>query len=459
LSHTPEHRLAAHAVNLKRTELDESVRHAARRCVLDWCAATVPGGIAPPAHMLAQALDEEVGHGHGKASLIPSGTPATTRAAALINGTAAHTVEFDDIYRPAIYHPGAPVISAALAMAERFDATGEQLLRAIVAGYEVSNRVGAALVPAHYTYWHTTGTAGTLGAAIASGVIAGLDEQAMHHALGNATTMAAGLQQAFRSDAMTKPIHAGRAAEAGVLCALAAAHGFTGALGMLSGERGLGNAMSNGPAWDEALEDLERDFTITRMTQKNHGCCGHTFAAIDAVIALRAEHNIEARQIKSIAVRTYRTALEVTGDWQPTTPYQAKFSLPFVVSTALIHGAVRLAAFDAERLGNTDIRELMQRVTIDVDEEMDAAFPDRRAASVSIERHDGKCFSHYAPTRKGDPDAPLSDDELNQKFHELVDPVVGSDEAQRVRDTIWSLDQLVNCTVLVPRRDMSAAAQ
>src|SRR5689334_4887163 len=217
--------LARYAVAERETALTADVRHHARRAVLDWFAALLPGGVLPPATLLAAALEEELGR--GRARLYPGGRTATARAAALINGSASHTVEFDDIYRDAIYHPACPTISAALAAAEARGASGDRFLRAVVVGYEVSTRIGRAVVPAHYKFWHTTGTVGCFGSAVAVATVLGLDETRTMHALATAATFAAGLQQAFRSEAMSKPLHAGRAAEAGLFAALAAERGVT----------------------------------------------------------------------------------------------------------------------------------------------------------------------------------------------------------------------------------------
>ena len=138
------------------------MRHHARRALIDWFAALLPGSLLPPATLLAEGLEDEIGH--GKAILYGSNRPATLRAAALINATASHTIEFDDIFRDAVYHPGCPVIGAALAAAQAKGATGDDLLRAIVVGYEVSTRIGVAVQPSHYRFWHTTGTIGTFTA-------------------------------------------------------------------------------------------------------------------------------------------------------------------------------------------------------------------------------------------------------------------------------------------------------
>jgi len=396
--------------------------------------------------LLCDALADELDRGN--AVLVPSGRHALGRAAALINGAASHTVEFDDIFRDAIYHPGSPVISAALALGQDRKVNGERLLRAIIAGYEVSTRIGKAVTPAHYEYWHTTGTVGAFGAAAAAASILDLDTAGVEHALANAATMAAGLQQAFRSDAMAKPLHAGRAAETGVLVAIAAQQGVTGAASMLDGARGFGNAMSRDVDWRAATADLGEHFNITRMTQKNHGCCGHTFAALDAIIELRNAHGLTAGDIERIDVGTYAKALELTGNPDPRTGYEAKFSLPYCASVALIDGRVRLDAFAKERLEDPKVRQLAGRVEYHVDPKADSGFPQQRAAVVEIHTRDGRVFEQRAPTRKGDPDNPLSDAELVAKYRELVAPVTDEATCEQLLDAIWRVDVLDDVSAL-----------
>lgn len=442
----PTEIFASHVADIGRISIPDEVRHATRRCLIDWFATTVPGGVRPPATLLCEALADEVDCGN--ALLVPSGRRALGRAAALINGAASHTVEFDDIFRDAIYHPGAPVISAALALAQDRQLNGDRLLRAIVAGYEVSTRIGAAVTPSHYEYWHTTGTVGAFGAAAAASLILGLDRDETGHALANAATMAAGLQQAFRSDAMGKPLHAGRAAETGVLVALAAARGVTGAAGMLDGPRGFGNAMSRDVNWNAAVADLGQRFNITRMTQKNHGCCGHSFAALDAVIALRDAHRLVPEDVSWIRIGTYAKALEVMGNARPVSGYEAKFSLPYCASVALIDGRVRLDAFDDQHLEDPEIRETIKRIEIFVDPQSDGGFPKQRAAVVEIHTRDGRVLRFRAPTRKGDPDSPLSDAELVAKYRELTFPVIGEASADGLLEVLWRIDGVDDVSAL-----------
>src|SRR6266550_5470880 len=280
---------AGFAESFRTEPLAPPVLHHAKRAVIDWYAAVLPGAVLPPATLLARALAEELDRGKSRLAL---GRHATVRAAALINGSAAHTVEVDDIFRDGIYHPGAPTIAAALALAQSQAVNGEKLLRAVVVGYEISTRISAAMGRAHYRFWHNTGTIGCFGACAAAAEMLALDGRRFANALATVTTFSAGLQQAFRMDSMSKPLHAGRAAEAGVTAALAAREGVTGSLDVIEGEAGFGRAMADGPDWQSALATLGREFHITRMTFKTHACCGHAFAAIDGALALQAKMGI-----------------------------------------------------------------------------------------------------------------------------------------------------------------------
>jgi 2-methylcitrate dehydratase PrpD len=425
------------AVARRGEPLGDEVQHGATRALVDWYAATVPGSEMEPARILRSALSFALGE--GTAGLVPDGVRTDPRTAALVNGTASHTAELDDIFRDGIYHPGSPTVAAALALAEHLRSSGEELLRAIAIGYEISSRVSAAVQPAHYTYWHTTGTVGTLGAAAAAGELLGLDAPQLAHALANATTMAAGLQQAFRSDAMSKPLHAGHAAEAGLLAALTARDGFTGAPDILEGDAGFGAAMSADVDWDAAVAALGRTpWAVCQPTVKFHACCGHTFAAIDAALQLRSE-GLDADRIESIDVTTYSVALKVAGNPDPHTAFEAKFSLAYTVAAALLFGKVRLEAFTDERLDDARQRALLEKVRVHASPEFDALVPGQRCAHLEVRLDDGTVVERLRTTRKGDPDDPLTDEELREKYDELVGGVVGADRAARFGEALWKV--------------------
>ncbi len=431
-------RFAGWAASFRAQKPAPEVMHHAKRAVIDWYAALLPGAVVAPAILLETALKDELGKGQARLAL---GRSATVRAAALINGTAAHTVEVDDIFRDGIYHPGAPTIAAALALAQASGASGEQFLRAVIVGYEISTRIGAAMGRAHYRYWHNTGTIGVFGACAACAELLGLDAGRFAHALATVTTFSAGLQQAFRMDSMSKPLHAGRAAEAGATAALAAREGVTGSLDVIEGEAGFGRAMGDNPDWNRSFDSLGKEFHICRMTFKNHACCGHTFAAIDGALALQARMKLAAAGIERIRVGSYRAAKEVSGYESPQTPAEARFSLKYVVATALTHGSVRLAAFEPARIHDAATRDLMARIEVAIDPELDAAFPKQRAARVAFVARDGRREEFLQPTRVGDPDAPLSDAQLDAKYLELAVPVLGEARARELLERLWKLEQ------------------
>jgi 2-methylcitrate dehydratase PrpD len=431
--------LAEFAADLRDAPVPAAAVHAAKRCVVDWFACAIPGGGLPPATLVADALGRG---GEAEAMLIPSGRLVGARTAALVNGAAAHVIEFDDIFRDAVYHPGAPVVAAALAAAQARGKGGGALLRAVIAGYEVSTRIGAAVSPAHYEFWHTTGTVGCFGAAAAAAVALGLDGRRAADALGNAGTFAAGLQEAFRGSDMSKPLHAGRAAETGLLVALLAERGVGGPPGILEGRRGFGAAMARDPDWRAAVDGLGIRWNIRATTQKNHAACGHTFAAVDGAIALTRAHGLAPERVRRVRVGTYAKAQEVSGIADPRTPYEARFSLAYCVAAALVWGRLRLEAFQPARLADPAVRELMRRVEVRVDPAAEAAFPKRRSATVEIETTEGEVHEHRASTRKGDPENPLTDDEIADKYRELVEPELGREAAQSLLGLLWRLEEI-----------------
>lgn len=429
--------LARKAVALLGQPLPRTVVHHAKRAVIDWYASALPGAQSEPLRLLEQVVADDLDRGPARLVL---GRAATVRTAALLNGAAAHAAELDDSFRDAMYHPGAATVAAALAASQEVNGTGAELLPSVVAGYEVSTRIGMVMGRPHYRYWHNTGTIGTFGAAAAAAAAYKLDAEAFAHALATAATFAAGLQQAFRMDSMSKPLHPGRAAEAGILSAQLARTGVTGSLDILEGEAGLGRAMSDGPDWSGIAETLGTDFHITRLTVKNHVGCGHAFPAIDGALALRRQHDVDPVNIARIHVATYRPAIDIACHDYPRTANEARFSLKYMIATALTHGDLRMNAYSEKRIACPATRELMRRISTAVDPDIDNLFPQQRAARIEFELKNGSRLEYMQPNRKGDPEAPLSDQELDGKFLELAGAVIGHEQAKTLLQRLWTLE-------------------
>ena len=251
-----------------------------------------------------------------------------------------------------------------------------------------------------------------------------------------AGTFASGLQEAFRSDSMTKPMHAGHAAEVGLTAALSAQAGMTGAHNLLEGDAGFGAAMSKGPRWSELFDRIGEDYSIATMTFKNHGCCGHTFPAIDGVSHLILEHNLFAEDVKKIRVGAYRPTVEVCAYRHPKSPFEAKFSLSYTVAARFVLGKVREKAFLPEYFSNPEIVALEDKIALTVDQECAEQFPTHRTAKIEIELNDGRTFRRLQLTRHGDPDDPLSDQELMDKYLELVEPRIGLHLAEKIAELV-----------------------
>lgn len=410
------------------TSFTQHTMHSARRALLDWHGALIAGSDTDAAIRLRSAYAEELGV--GECSIVGSNQKAFSRAAAFLNGTISHIAEFDDIFRDGAFHPACPTIAAVFALAEQRNDSLDDLLAAIIIGYEVSTRISKVIQPSHYRYFHTTGTVGVFGAAAACAYLLNLNGAQACDALATAGTFASGLQQAFRSDSMTKPMHPGHAAEVGLNAALVAQAGMTGTPDLLEGDAGFGAALCDGPRWHELFEHLGSTWNIDQMTFKNHGCCGHNFPAIDAVANLLTNHAIDLVKIKKIRVGAYRATSEVCRYVHPTTPFEAKFSLTYTVAARIILGRVREKAFLPDALSNPEIYALEDKVELFIDSECADKFPVHRSAKVQIEMQDGKIYSHHQLTRHGDPDEPLTDQELLDKFNELTEPRIGLEQSQ-----------------------------
>jgi len=434
---------ASYAWRSQPEELSSDTLHHAKRALLDWFGATRAGMDSEVTQIIEQTSSEEVDR--GSATLL-SGRHSTCRTAAMVNGVASHALELDDIYRDGLYHPGGPTIAAALAAAEQAGASGRELLHALTVGYEVSTRVSAVINPHHYRNWHTTGTVGCIGAAVSAARLLCRSEEQVLHAMATATTFAAGLQQAFRSSAMTKPLHVGRAADVGVWAALAAANGITGVSDILEGPSGFGAAMGDSPDWSPALVGLGEKFNITEITFKLHPCCGQTFSAIDALSNLMQRHRIDASAVAWIQVDTNRESMAITCNSDPRDASEARFSMACVLAHTLLHGKIRLDSFTPHKLDNPELRRLMSLISMKVDPEIQAVFPMHRSARVRVVLNDGSVFEAFQADRRGDPEDPLTDSELDDKFLGLVEPRLGDVQARNIMRMLRSFERCQDIT-------------
>jgi len=416
--------------------LADSTLATAKRCLLDWLGSGYAGYDSAAGAIVAR-LAATLG-GPRESTLLAGGRVGCTTAA-LANGIASHAIEMDDLHRPSVMHLGVVTIPAALALGEREHSTGRRLLEAIVCGYEVGARVAEAAGDAHYRFWHVTGTAGAFAAASAASVILRLSPAQTLHALGTAGTLAAGLWEFLADGAMSKPLHAGRAAETGVLAALLAADGFTGAADVLGGGRGFLQAMAAGGIPARLTQGLGRTHKIDATSFKLHAACGHTHPAVDAALELR-RRGVSASEIDRVRVRTFRVALEVAGIHHPRNPYQAKFSLPFCVALALVRGRVGREEFTAAGLADPDVRALADRVAVEEDASCTSAYPARWQAALEVECSGGRTEVARIEAPRGAPENPAAQGELLEKFAHLSAGRVSASHRGQLIEAVRTLE-------------------
>lgn len=390
----------------------------AKRAFMDWLGSAFAGVDKAPSQ-ITLALVEELG-GNPEATLMGGGKKTNGLLAALYNGVTSHIVELDDVHKASVLHAGAAIIPAALAAAEKIQANGRKLLEGIVVGYEIGIRIGEAVTPSHYYYWHNTGTVGTFGAAAAAGKILGLNEEELVHALGSAGTQAAGLWEFLADGAMSKHLHPGKASMNGLLSALLAQRGFTSAQRILEGEKGFCRATA--PEFDlhKITQNLGKGYKILENCYKVHSSCRHTHPGIDVALELRHQYDLRPEQIGKITVRTYPTAIDVTGNFNPETVYAAKFSLPFCVALALKEGKAGLREFSEQKLNDPVIRELLAKVELNEDPEISSLYPTQWPTILEITDIQGNSVSARIDYPQGDPENPVSDEQLRDKFRELA---------------------------------------
>ena len=425
----------------------------ARRRTTDIIGIALAASRMEPARIVRGVI--EGWGGEGQASVIGRGGRYPAASAALMNGTLAHSLDYDDTHLPSVLHPSAAVVPAALAAAERSEATGRDLLTAIACGDELVVRVGmAGYDPAlgNSIFFekglHATSIAGTLGAALASAMIYGLDEEEIGHAVAISASMGAGIIEANRTGGTVKRIHCGWAAHAGLTAAELAAHGLTGSPTAFEGRFGFLRAYLDDKADAEALtRGLGERWGLTRVFFKPYPANHFTHAGIDAAISLR-EEGLDIEKIEEIELGVASPVLRTIArpedeKARPKTGYAAQFSGPFTVATALVGGGglgISLDDITDEAALDPVKLDLASRVRCFADEECDRIFPNQFPAVLRIRLKSGEVREARVSRNRGGPENPLSDDELEAKFRTNAGRVLAEQRVEELASALQALE-------------------
>jgi len=361
---------------------------------------------------------------------------------ALANGILINAADNDDTHKRALLHVASVVVPAALATTESSGGSGRDLILALVAGFEVAARVGMAVMPTHYRYWHSTGTNGTFGAAAAAAKGFGLSAQNTCTALGFAGTQAAGLNTFFESGDDTKSLHPGKAGMNGVLAAMLAELGATSPPDILGHAKGYLAAYSLEPKPQALTAGLGEQWEILSNGFKLYPSILASHSPIGASLKIASRDRPSAGRIQSVAVNTYATVKSHFSNKDIRTSMAARLSVPYCVAAALVDGEITQAQFSPERFNDPVIRSLLKKVEIEVDPELSPLYPQKFPARVAVTMNDGKVYEETVLHPKGDPSNPLSPEELTSKFRGNLKDVLSDEQTALLSAMIDDLENI-----------------
>lgn len=379
----------------------------------------------------------------------------------LFNGILSHTLEMDDVHRISKVHAGTVIIPAAIGVGESVGASGPDLLRATVMAYEVTHRLGKAInVTAHRNRgWHSTATIGVFGAAIAAGILLGLKKEQLTSAMGLAGTQSSGLWAFLADGAANKRFHAGMAARNGVHAAQIASVGLTGPTFILEAhDGGLFPAMSENFDLDSVTEEWGKQFLIEGVSVKPFACCRSMHPPIQAVLELREEHGLTFREVKEVQVETYSVAKkQCDAQAWPKSTSAAQFNMRYGIAVALRDGEALVKQFSSERIQDPSLLENAPNVKILATREFEEGYPREWGCRVRITLHDANTMVKTIRFPKGDPENPLSRDELRLKFYSLAGVALGRQRSEELVGTLENLEKLQNIQDLELQKTSSSA--
>lgn len=437
--HSPEitKTLAEYSMGLKFEDLSEEAVEASKHCLLDWIGVTIAGLEEPLTQMLIEQAAAD--GGAAQATVIGDGRKVSTSQAALINGSASHALDYDDVQTRLQGHPTVPVAPVVLALGEKMGASGRDVLTAFAAGVEAECRIGAYMGMTHYEKgWHSTATIGTFGAAVGAARMMGLDGEKCALAMGIAGTQAAGLKSMFGT--MCKPLHAGKAAQNGLFAANMAARGFTSRPDVLERNQGFAHTQSEAPNIDAGLLGIGERFEVRDTLFKYHAACYGTHGTIEAIHAMQKKNKIDPANVERVELAVRTGFLDVCGIPTPATGLEGKFSLRFCAAVAIAgEDTARLETYSDEKVKEPALVELFQKVSVSEKNTVE-----RMEAEVTIHMKDG--VVHHEKYDAGIPaaDLPAQWEKLVRKFRGCAEPVIGKEKTEQIIEKVRTLETLDN---------------
>ncbi len=455
-------RLAEFYAALDYESLPPQVIDRAKYFCLDYLGTAIRGSLIPSAQVMSGVVGA-LGAG-GDSVIMGTSLQATPEYAALANGTAAHSLELDDVSNSSSSHPAVATFPAAFASADMEVVSGSQLITAVTAGYDLMIRLGMALDPSkHYARgFHPTATCGTFGAALVASRLLRLDAGQTTWALGIAGSQAAGSLEFLAQGAWTKRMHPGWAAHSGMIAAHLAKAGFIGPTTIFEGRDGFLHGYTDGADASKLTQELGDVYHISKVSIKPHACCRYKQGPIDALLEVVRQHDVNPEEVDSVTVGVLKAGFNVVAEpreqkLNPQNIVDAQFSMPFGAALAILYRRASLEEYTEENLERPEIKELMSRVECVQDPALDARYPSRWPAWGEVKTRDGRSFRAEVEYPRGDPENALTWDEVKDKFRVLTVPVISPQTQEKIVDAVDSLEQMEDVRVLARMAAVSSS--
>jgi 2-methylcitrate dehydratase PrpD len=439
-------RLAAHAARLTFSQLPAETVHAYKRTMLDFLTCAISGAAMPVSQALLAYFEES--DATRTTSVIGSGAKLSAPNAALVTGTNVHGLDFDDGHTQGSAHPSGVIFPAVMAAAQQRASSAQDIVTAVVCGYDVMCRIAAAMHPESARRgYHNTAIAGVFGAAAAVSNLLKLDAAQTLNALGLAGSFSAGIREYLDEGAEIKRIHPGKAARDGVVCAEFAKRGITGPTKVLEGRYGF-FATHAAPhvKWGRLFERLGQRYEINAVYHKPYPCCRHYHAVIDGIKELQREHGFKANDVEHADIGMYAVGFNGHDYKHCDSLLDAQMSAPVAAALAIVLGDVTATMFVPATLDRPDVRALIERVDAKIDDECERIYPGVRSGSARIVLRDGKVLEKRVLEPKGEVKNPMTDADLEAKFRANCEPLLGGARCERILADVWKFDQLGEVT-------------
>ncbi len=431
--------IADFIIETKQADIPQTVYEHAKIAFLDWVGVTMAGQNDPLVKKLIQHADYM--GSHAQASILGHGIKKSLTQAALINGAASHALDYDDTLFSFLGHPSVTMFPSLLALAEYNKKSGIDFLTAYIIGFKAGAVIGECAGMDHYMHgWHATSTIGHFASCAVCCRLMGLNTKQTQYALGIAGTQASGLKISFGT--MCKPFHAGKASHDGLLAAMLAKDGFTGAENILEGPLGFFQVLK-GTIKNEVVNSLGKTWEIENLAQKYHASCHATHSPIEAAVHIITQNSIALEDIKKIRVFCSQLAIDAAGKTEPTTGLEGKFSIIYCVANALISGNTGMQAFEDAKVLDPQTRKLMKKISVLLDENMSGV-----ETRLELETMQGETHKHFSDILKEIPVLEVKREKIKTKFCDLCTPVLGKAATDKLAETILSLEKSGNMKLI-----------